>query len=110
MKSTHLLLARFWLITCATLVLIPIAVIVAALGEFDAEIWTFLLEYQLPTLLGNTLFLVITVGFGVIALGASLAWLTAMYRFPMRSFFFLGNDAAIGNSCLCTCLCATRDF
>ncbi len=87
MKSTHLLLARFWLITCATLVLIPIAVIVAALGEFDAEIWTFLLEYQLPTLLGNTLFLVITVGFGVIALGASLAWLTAMYRFPMRSFF-----------------------
>lgn len=76
-----------WLGLCALLVLIPIGVIVAALGSFDAEIWEFMLEYQLPELLKNTLFLVVMVGIGVTFLGASSAWLTSMYRFPMQRFF-----------------------
>lgn len=83
-----LLLPRAWLAACIVLVLIPLAVIVAALGEFDAEIWSFLLEYQLPQLLKNTLFLVLSVGAGVAVLGTSCAWLTAMYDFPLRRFFF----------------------
>ncbi|WP_107878857.1 ABC transporter permease [Neisseria animaloris] len=88
LSVSKLLLPRLWLTACIVLVLIPLAVIVAALGEFDAEIWSFLLEYQLPQLLKNTLFLVLAVGAGVAVLGTSCAWLTAMYDFPLRRFFF----------------------
>ncbi|MFC3875224.1 ABC transporter permease [Neisseria musculi] len=82
------LLPRLWLAACIAFVVIPLAVIVAALGEFDAEIWAFLLEYQLPELLKNTLWLVAGVGAGTAVLGTTAAWLTAMYDFPLRRFFF----------------------
>ena len=90
MLKTHhpLLLPRFWLVVCVAFMLIPLGVIVAALGEFDAEIWAFLLDFQLPLLLKNTLALVVGVGFGVTLLGTLSAWLTAMYEFPLRRFFF----------------------
>ncbi len=81
-------LPRVWLALCILLVVVPLSVIIAALGEFDAEIWAFLLDYQLPELLKNTLFMAAGVAFGVAFLGTSAAWLTAMYEFPMRGFFF----------------------
>lgn len=87
MKSQHTFLSKAWLGLFALLVLLPIVVIVMALGEFDAQIWEFLLEYQLPLLLKNTLFLIIAVGLGVGILGASSAWLVTMYRFPLQKFF-----------------------
>ncbi len=63
MKAAYSALsARLWLLFCIALVVIPLAVIMAALGEFDAEIWAFLLDYQLPELVKNTLFLVFGVG------------------------------------------------
>lgn len=79
--------ANIWLMLCAFLVIIPIGVIVASLGEFDAEIWEFLLDYQLPILLKNTIFLTVSVAFGVITLGTSTAWLVCMYRFPLQRIF-----------------------
>ncbi len=85
---SKLFLPRLWLMICIALVCVPIAVIVAALGEFDTEIWTFLLEFQLPLLLKNTFFLILGVGIGTAFLGTSCAWLTAMYDFPLRRFFF----------------------
>ncbi|MDO5639711.1 MAG: iron ABC transporter permease [Neisseria sp.] len=88
MKSSSLLLPRLWLAACVLLMLVPLTVIVAALGEFDAEIWAFLLEFQLPQLLKNTVLLVAGVGFGVTLIGTLAAWLTAMYEFPLRRFFF----------------------
>ncbi len=89
MKSRyHLLFSRSWLFLCMLLMLIPIGVIASALGEFDAEIWEFLLEYQLPVLVKNTLLLVIGVGVGVTLLGVTTAWLTAMYEFKGRKLFF----------------------
>lgn len=74
--------ARVGAALCALLVLIPMAVIVMAIGEFDAELWDFLLDYQLPILLKNTAILTVGVGLGVLWVGASCAWLLAMYRFP----------------------------
>ena len=85
----HLLL-RLWLGLCVAFMLIPLGVILSALGEFDTEIWDFLLEFQLPELLKNTAFLLVSVGIGVIWLGTTSAWLTAMYDFPLRRFFFWG--------------------
>lgn len=82
-----LILSRLWLGLCAALVLIPIAVILASLGDIDVELWSFFLENELPTLLLNTLYLSVGVGIGVSFLGATSAWLTSMYRFPGQRFF-----------------------
>lgn len=87
MRELSVILSRVWLLICMGLVLVPLAVIVSALGDFDTEIWAFLLEYQLPELLKNTLWLVVGVGLGVCVLGTGLAWLTSMYEFPLRRFF-----------------------
>ena len=80
------ILARIWLTFCVLLVIIPLVVIVMALGEFDAEIWAFLLDYQLPILLKNTAVLAVSTAFGVLSLGVSTAWLTTMYRFPAQKW------------------------
>lgn len=81
-------LARFWLLLCLLLVLLPIGVVVMGFGEINAEIWSFLLEYQLPMLVKNTLVLLLITAIGVTLLGVSTAWLTAMYRFPGSRLFF----------------------
>ena len=44
-------LARFWLVLCSTLVLLPLLVVLTSFGEIDQEIWQFLLDYQLGLLL-----------------------------------------------------------
>lgn len=81
-------LPRLWLLFCLCMVLLPLAVILSAWGSFDAQLWAFLLEFQLPLLLENTFYLLVGVGLGVVVLGTSSAWLTAMYRFPLQRFFF----------------------
>lgn len=86
MKSSSVS-SHIWLGFCALLVVIPIAVILSSFGEFDKEIWQFLLDYELPLLFKNTIFLVIGVGIGVGILGTTTAWLTAMNRFPLQKFF-----------------------
>ena len=85
-----MLLPRLWLALCVAALVLPLAVIVASVGDFDAEIWAFLLEFQLPLLLQNTLILLLGVGVGVTVLGTTTAWLTALYDFPLRRFFFWG--------------------
>lgn len=78
--------AFFWLVFCVLLVVVPMAVIVSALGSFDQEIWEFLWEFQLPVLIKHTLFLALAVGVGVFVLGVSTAWLVTMYRFPCQKW------------------------
>ncbi|WP_274571056.1 iron ABC transporter permease [Neisseria leonii] len=87
-RTVPLLPARLWLLLCITLLLIPLGVIAAAWGTWDEEIWAFMLDFQLPLLLSNTLWLVLGVGAGTALLGSSTAWLTAMYDFPLRRLFF----------------------
>lgn len=68
----------------AALVLLPLSVLLFSWGDIDSEIWAHLWETQIPRLLGNTLVLLIGVSIGVVALGVSLAWLTALCEFPGR--------------------------
>jgi iron(III) transport system permease protein len=68
----------------ALLVLVPVGVVLASLWTPQTEVWGHLVEYVLPDLLINTLWLVLGVGAGVAVLGVSLAWLTAMCEFPGR--------------------------
>ncbi|WP_220811353.1 ABC transporter permease [Pseudomonas paralcaligenes] len=68
----------------ASLVLLPLSVLVLSWHEVDGEIWRHLWDTQMPRLLGNTLILVLGVGVGVTVLGVSLAWLTSLCEFPGR--------------------------
>jgi iron(III) transport system permease protein len=71
----------------AMLTLVPVVVVLSSLLTPQREIWTHLVEYQLPELLTNTFWLVLGVGLGVAILGVSLAWLTAVCEFPGRRQF-----------------------
>lgn len=71
----------------AMLTLVPVAVVLSSLLTPEREIWTHLVEYQLPQLLTNTFWLVLGVGLGVAIIGVSLAWLTAVCEFPGRRQF-----------------------
>jgi iron(III) transport system permease protein len=75
----------------ATAVALPMAAIIAAVvygaGGADAGLWDHLREYVLPQVAWNTVLLVVGVVAMAMALGTSLAWLTAACNFPGRSFF-----------------------
>ena len=68
----------------AALVLLPLSVLLFSWSDIDTSIWAHLWQTQMPRLLGNTLTLVLGVGFGVTLLGVSLAWLTSLCEFPGR--------------------------
>jgi iron(III) transport system permease protein len=68
----------------ASLVLLPLSVLLLSWQTLDLGIWSHLLETQMSRLLGNTLLLVLGVGTGVTLLGVSLAWLTSLCEFPGR--------------------------
>ena len=79
-----------WTITAiliASLTLIPVTVVMCSLLTPEREIWSHLLEFQLPELISNTFWLVLGVGLGVVILGVSLAWITAVCEFPGRRYF-----------------------
>ncbi|WP_236822470.1 iron ABC transporter permease [Andreprevotia sp. IGB-42] len=69
------------------LTVIPLMVVLAGLFSPQPEIWAHLGEYVLPGVLKNTAILVLGVGLGVLLLGVSLAWLTAVCDFPGRRVF-----------------------
>lgn len=50
-------------------------------------VWHHLAHTVLPEYAANTLWLLVGVGFGVVAVGVSTAWLTAMHEFPGRRAF-----------------------
>ncbi|MGN5518246.1 iron ABC transporter permease [Halopseudomonas sp. Lyrl_26] len=77
---------RWQLITylAAGLVLMPLLVLLFSWQSVDQTIWGHLLQTQLARLIGNTLWLVLGVGAGVILLGVSLAWLISLCEFPGR--------------------------
>jgi iron(III) transport system permease protein len=74
-------------LAAAALVLVPIVVTFSSFAQVEGDILAHLTEFVLPELIGNTLWLVLGVGFGVSILGVSLAWLTAMCEFPGRRLF-----------------------
>lgn len=83
---------RRWLALAAAVLLsapalAPLLVILSALMTPEVEVWRHLARYVLPDVIGNTLLLVGGVAVLAGAMGAGLAWLTAMCEFPGRRFF-----------------------
>ena len=64
-----------------------LAAIVHGATGADPALWAHLTEYVLPRVVANTAVLVIGVVAIAVALGTSLAWLTAACDFPGRGFF-----------------------
>ena len=75
----------------AILVALPMVAVLAAIVHgatgADPALWAHLTEYVLPRVVANTAVLVIGVVAIAVALGTSLAWLTAACDFPGRGFF-----------------------
>lgn len=71
----------------ALVVATPILVVVSSIATPSVEVWTHLWKTQLPSLLWNTMALIVGVGLGVTILGTGLAWMVTMYRFPGRAIF-----------------------
>ncbi|MEC7118357.1 MAG: iron ABC transporter permease, partial [Pseudomonadota bacterium] len=90
-------MARFWqivplvlLLLIASLVLIPLAVVLSSFVQAEPETWAHLRQYVLPSVLWNTGTLMLGVGTGVLLLGVPLAWFTAVYDFPLRRMLTWG--------------------
>ncbi|MBK5931167.1 ABC transporter permease [Halochromatium salexigens] len=81
---------RVWpllLILIATLLALPILVIVGFLFVPAVEVWAHLIETVLGDYVGHSLLLMLGVTLGTLVGGVGTAWLTSMCRFPGRGFF-----------------------
>ena len=82
--------SRFWYWgsrLLAAVILIPLIVIFGAWLAPATEVWAHLASTVLPTLVGNTLLLIMGVAVGTAVLGVSLAWLVSTCEFPGRRWF-----------------------
>lgn len=67
---------------------LPVAsVLVNVFARGTPGVWQHLAQTVLPELAANTLWMLLGVGIGVIALGVITAWLTTMHEFPGRRVF-----------------------
>lgn len=71
----------------ATIVALPVLVILGHLVVPSAEVWQHLASTVLPRYLINTLILVTCVGLGTLVIGTGTAWLVVMCRFPGKRLF-----------------------
>ncbi len=81
MRLSHLLAMSLALLT-----VIPLLVVLSAFSQPQGDVWAHLAQYVLPGVFRNTVWLLVGTLSGVLLLGVSLAWLTAMYHFPGRRF------------------------
>lgn len=78
---------RWPAIIIASVVMLPVGVILSSVFASEPGVWGHLVDNVLGGLLLNTFWLVLGVALGTSVLGVSLAWLTAVCEFPGRRFF-----------------------
>ena len=78
---------RLVVLAVAALVVLPVALVAAALLTPTADVWSFLWDTGLAAMLANTVGLMVAVVAGTLVLGAGLAWLVGRYRFPGQRWF-----------------------
>ena len=77
----------FGAVAVATLLVAPIAVVLASAFGPGLGTWKHLVSTVLADYVVSTLWLTLGVAFGVVVLGVSSAWVVSTYRFPARTFF-----------------------
>lgn len=73
---------RLGALAVAAVVALPLLGIASSLFSDQGELWRHLAETQLRDIAGNTIVLLIGVGFGTVVIGTGTAWLVTMCRFP----------------------------
>lgn len=71
----------------AVLSTVPILLVIASLLTPSGEVWSFLLDAGLGSMIVTTVLLGIVVVTGAVALGAVLAWLVGRHTFPGQRWF-----------------------
>jgi iron(III) transport system permease protein len=71
-------------VAIAALVLAPLTFVVVSLVSPSVDVWSQLWRTRLPSMIGQTLALLVIVGAGTFVVGTGLAWLVTAYRFPAR--------------------------
>ncbi|MEM9205654.1 MAG: iron ABC transporter permease [Pseudomonadota bacterium] len=71
----------------ACILMMPLFSLVWTVATGTSDRWQAMLDTVLPRYVANTAFLAVTVGFGVIIVGTTTAWLVTMCRFPGRRVF-----------------------
>ena len=66
---------------------IPVLLVVGSLLTPDRDVWSFLVDFGLGSMVVTTIALVAVVVTGSIVLGAGLAWLVGRHRFPGQRWF-----------------------
>lgn len=74
-------------LTIAALLAMPVLGVFGAVFQRSDGAWQHMAETVLPTFIGNTLYLTVLVGSGVLVVGVATAWLVTMCRFPGRRLF-----------------------
>lgn len=75
---------KFLLVVGVIVSVFPLLALVFDLKGFDAKIFSALLKSVIPSYLFNTVVICILVEIGVIFIGSTIAWISAMYTFPLR--------------------------
>lgn len=71
----------------ALLMLAPVLVVLSSVFTNSSEVWGHLVATVLPQYIKNSLILMVGVGFGVVLLGVSTAWLVTTCQFPGRGWY-----------------------
>lgn len=75
------------ILVLATLLAMPVAVVLAHVFVPSGDIWQHLSSTVLPDYIRNSLLLMLGVAIGTLLIGVTAAWLTTMCQFPGRSIF-----------------------
>jgi len=81
---------QVWLLlnlAIAALISIPVLVVISHIFVNAVEVWEHLAATVLPRYLLNSLWLILGVGSGAMAIGVGTAWLVTMCEFPGRRWF-----------------------
>ncbi len=73
--------------TLAMLISVPLIIVFSNALQPGDDIWAHITQNLLPRYIINTLILTFGVGILTFIMGAGLAWITTMYRFPGKTFF-----------------------
>ena len=71
-------------VAIATLLALPVVVVLTSVLSGGTETWAHLASTVLPRYVWNTALLLLAVSWGVISMGVLCAWLVTAYRFPGR--------------------------
>jgi iron(III) transport system permease protein len=76
-----------FVIAIAALIATPVIFVLTSIFTNTGEVWQHLASTVLPTMISNTIWLMLGVGIGVLVIGVGTAWVVTMCNFWLRGVF-----------------------